>query len=98
MPANPPDFDAQALQVWRDAIASRKPVSFIAAALAAAYQQGQQRKTCAWKADEDGIYQTGCGHEFSMESDPPHDWIKFCCYCGASAMLEEYVEPVLDDE
>ncbi len=37
---------------------------------------------CTWTEDEDGNCDTGCGHVFTLISDPPHDWVKFCCYCG----------------
>lgn len=37
---------------------------------------------CVWKEDEDGNWHTACGHEFVFTTDPPHDWVRFCCYCG----------------
>lgn len=44
------------------------------------------RKTCEWKADDDGIFQTGCGHSFYFDGagGPTEHQQKFCGYCGGS--------------
>lgn len=39
--------------------------------------------SCRWEADDDGIYQTACGHAFIFTDDGPREnKMQFCCYCG----------------
>jgi hypothetical protein len=40
--------------------------------------------TCTWTEDDDGIWDTGCGHKFELISGgaPIRQGIKFCPYCG----------------
>lgn len=42
-------------------------------------------QTCEWKKDDDGIFQTGCGHSFYFDDggSAPEHGLKFCGYCGA---------------
>jgi hypothetical protein len=47
---------------------------------------------CQWREDEDAQWQTACGHRFEFHSEPPHDWAKFCCYCGAEVAWHYYDE------
>jgi hypothetical protein len=38
-----------------------------------------------WTIDDwggDSEVETACKQSFYFESEPPHDWMKFCCYCG----------------
>lgn len=46
----------------------------------------KREKCCQWKADSDGIFQTGCGHSFYFDDNggPGDHQLKFCGYCGAS--------------
>lgn len=39
---------------------------------------------CAWKRDDDGNWQTGCGGMFVLldEGTPAENSMAFCCYCG----------------
>jgi hypothetical protein len=60
------------------------------------------RTRCAWREDEDGQWRTACAHQFEFHSEPPHDWCKYCCYCGAVVAFTYYDEMAelrkLDDE
>jgi hypothetical protein len=41
--------------------------------------------SCVWMIDDwdyDSEARTSCKHGFCFETEPPHDWLKFCCYCG----------------
>lgn len=39
--------------------------------------------SCEWKLDDDGIYQTSCGHSFFFDTDDATaNGGKFCFYCG----------------
>lgn len=41
------------------------------------------REECTWSADDDGNFNTTCGHTFTLEYDgPTENQMKFCCYCG----------------
>jgi hypothetical protein len=41
------------------------------------------RRTCAWGADDDGIYETECGNAFQLNDGTPADNnMVYCCYCG----------------
>ena len=41
-------------------------------------------RTCDWTPDDDGIYETTCGHSFVFTDDGPvENKMVFCCYCGA---------------
>jgi len=38
---------------------------------------------CEWKADEEGVWGTGCGQAFVFDDGGPiENGMKFCCYCG----------------
>lgn len=40
-------------------------------------------QACAWAVDEDGIWHTECGREFTFIDDGPREnRFSFCCYCG----------------
>ena len=40
---------------------------------------------CKWEADDDGVYQTGCGEAFTfIDAGPKENNMKFCCYCGGT--------------
>lgn len=51
---------------------------------------GKKRQTmmvCIWTEidpdDMTGVFETTCGHTFSLNSDSPEEnQMKFCCYCG----------------
>jgi hypothetical protein len=44
-----------------------------------------------WQDDEDSdTYETSCKHMFVMASEPPHDWMKFCCFCGKTAVINQW--------
>ena len=43
-----------------------------------------RRSECEWREDEDGVWQTGCGHAFTFEDGGPvENQQRFCGYCGA---------------
>jgi hypothetical protein len=45
----------------------------------------ERPQECAWTPDDDGIYQTGCGHSFTFDTDgPTENHQHFCGYCGKS--------------
>lgn len=39
---------------------------------------------CIWTQDEEGHWDTTCGHRFSLENgaSPREHHMAFCCYCG----------------
>ena len=38
---------------------------------------------CKWKQDDDGVYDSSCGHKWQfIEGGPRENGMKFCCYCG----------------
>lgn len=40
---------------------------------------------CVWQLEPFDLgeqYKTACDHIFEFSTDPPHDWMIFCCYCG----------------
>lgn len=42
-----------------------------------------ERPTCTWRADDDGVYQTECGNAFVLNDGTPKDnRMAYCCYCG----------------
>jgi len=50
-------------------------------------------KTCTWKEDEDGNWQTKCGKTFVTNYGGPKDnGFKFCCFCGNKLRQIEYKE------
>lgn len=54
------------------------------------------RKTCAWTPDDDGIFQTGCGHSFYFDGNggPTEHQQKFCGYCGGTLIeVHRQVQP-----
>lgn len=53
---------------------------------------------CRWSEDEDGQWHTACGNLFHFDSDPPHDWMNFCCYCASPVALQPYQEPPIEDD
>lgn len=49
---------------------------------------------CQWCEDEDGIFQTACGHSFTFEADGPRENGCRCCfYCGHPLEPVRYQEP-----
>lgn len=63
-------------------------------------QSADQRATgCEWKADEEGVWTTGCCQAFVLEDGGPiENSMKFCCYCGLILDELPYEEPENDDE
>jgi hypothetical protein len=46
--------------------------------------------SCLWGQD-DGIWETGCGHAFEFnDGDPTDNWFRFCPYCGKSLVVIDY--------
>ena len=40
-------------------------------------------QTCAWREDEDGVWETACGEAFSFDYDGPvENKTRYCQYCG----------------
>ena len=58
-----------------------------------------QPTTCKWfQEDEDSEeYETQCGDRFTIFSDPPHSFLKFCCFCGKPAEVMQW-EPEDENE
>jgi hypothetical protein len=55
-------------------------------------------QACGWTENEDGNCDTACGHVFAMISDPPHDWMKFCCYCGHPVVMLPLLDAALSGD
>ena len=46
--------------------------------------------SCLWGQD-DGIWETGCGHAFEFnDGDPTDNYFRFCPYCGKSLVVIDY--------
>lgn len=44
---------------------------------------------CRWTPDDDGVYQTDCGHSFCFDTDGPiENKQRFCGYCGGVLVAE----------
>lgn len=65
---------------------------------AAAPNKVDKRKTCAWRADNDGVWHANCGELYVFVNGGPRDNnFRHCPYCGrliASAPLERRVRPL----
>jgi hypothetical protein len=50
-------------------------------------------RTCTWKEDEDGIWESECRnmHQF-YDGGPYENFQVFCGYCGARVVAVEYRE------
>lgn len=49
---------------------------------------GQSVVTCAWTPDEDGVWETGCGHRWEFTTGGPRDnHCTFCPYCGGRLVV-----------
>jgi hypothetical protein len=62
-----------------------------AAAMLVAYADllEQSGETCVWSPDDDGVYQTTCGHSFEFTTDGPvENKMAFCGYCGRRLTAE----------
>lgn len=59
--------------------------------LAAIRSQQEPPAQCTWAEDEDGIYQTSCGHAFELISGeaPNRQGILYCPYCGKPINQQE---------
>ena len=41
------------------------------------------KTACQWIQDDDGVFDTGCGERFVLDSGTPDEnGFNFCCYCG----------------
>ena len=49
------------------------------------------KRECKWTVDDDGAFNTECGHRFELTYDGPKEnhWV-FCPYCGG--ILKEKAE------
>ena len=48
---------------------------------------------CAWKQDDEGVYETGCDHRFVFTyGNCAENGAKFCQYCGGSIAEEFEIE------
>lgn len=46
---------------------------------------------CRWAEDDDGGWETSCGHAFEfIEFGPTENGMKFCCYCGKILLAVPY--------
>ena len=51
-------------------------------------------KACEWRQDQDGTYNTGCGHQFFYDSGTAEENdAKFCQYCGGTLKSLSFVDP-----
>lgn len=49
------------------------------------------RDICLWGQDENGIWETGCGHAFEFtDSGPTENYFRFCPYCGKPLEVIQY--------
>jgi hypothetical protein len=56
-------------------------------------------ESCEWYQDEEGLYETSCGHYFEVTSgSATENRMKFCCYCGQPMVDIPHVEEELNDE
>lgn len=52
---------------------------------------------CTWSEDEEGIYETDCGHTFeAMNGDPLSNGAKWCMFCGCQILTVPF-DPVEGD-
>lgn len=50
-------------------------------------------KQCLWTEDDNGNYDTGCGHCFTIiDGTPADNGMKFCVYCGGKLIEEGLAE------
>ena len=50
---------------------------------------------CAWVADSDGTWSTGCGNAFVfIDGGPAENGFRYCCYCGGAL----HPTPYSDDD
>ena len=50
---------------------------------------------CIWTPDEDGIYDTGCGHKYElMRGTPTDNHMNYCTYCGKQLEIDTNDEKV----
>ena len=48
---------------------------------------------CLWGQDEDGVWETSCGHGFEFnDGDPADNAFLFCPYCGKQLKTLVYEE------
>lgn len=44
---------------------------------------GNQSTSCTWHGDEEGCYETACGHIFQViDGTPTENAFGYCCFCG----------------
>lgn len=56
-----------------------------------------ETKECIWTADEDGVYSTGCGHNFFFDTGTAKEnSAAFCQYCGDALKAVEITEEPSD--
>lgn len=56
----------------------------------------EARPFCDWWTDYgdwNDVYHTECGHDFEFTTEPPHNWMKFCCYCGGILRIKDDANP-----
>lgn len=58
------------------------------------------RKTCEWRMNSDGYWDTECGQAFVSEDGgtAAEHKFKFCCYCGGALIDVPYVDPFDEDD
>ncbi len=50
-------------------------------------------RPCAWVEDENGVWETSCGHAFELnEGTPSENELRFCGYCGKLIKEKAYVD------
>ena len=55
--------------------------------------------TCQWTQNEDGAWESACGHRWEfIEGGPTENGMKFCCYCGKPLVDVPYIEERDDEE
>lgn len=58
----------------------------------------QAEKTCEWKEDEDGAWDTGCKNTaILIEGTPKENEMHFCWYCGGR-IIEKQAETEQEDD
>lgn len=86
-PNEPTMTPEQALTVLREFLDSEYYDDGLAAlaVLEAEIERMTKPFVCEWTPDDNGIYETGCGHSYEITAGTPaENRMRFCCYCGGA--------------
>lgn len=60
-----------------------------------------RREYCQWTEDEDedGTWDTACGHCFEFnDGGPAENYQRYCGYCGGTLIVNSYIEPPIEED